>query len=320
MTRLASDRPDSLSVPEMLRIMDVATSLRLDREQVEEQLDVDLLKDRLKERMLAASRVTGEPVTPEEVDAAIRQYYDNLHTFQEPKLGLAVALAHVWVRRGEILGTLGMLLLAGTLAWWLFLSPDARLSTGGRNRRQVAQLSGEIAREAQVVRSIARDPGATASLAELLGEADAFRQKGDPKGLAYVRRAMARMEARLLEEYAVKVVSGAKQQSAFDRTYAHPDGKRSPAYYLIVQAQTPDGTTLTRQIHDSEDNTVKDVTTWAERVPEAVYRRLARDKREDGMLDETAFAEKRKGSIDEEVTMKGADGRSLDRLGQITKW
>ena len=316
MSRLESARPDSLSVPEMLRIMDVATALRQGRELVDEQLNVDQLKERLRERMLAAAKVTGEDVTPEEVDAAIRQYYSSLHTFSEPAMSFPVALAHAWVRRREILAKGGAAVAAGALIWWLFLSPNARLSASGRAHRQAARIAAEIAKQAGVVRSIARDPKVEPELARLAAEADALRNRDDPKGLAAVRDAVAGMETKLGEEYAVTVVSGANRKSVIARDYKN----RPSGYYLIVEARKADGQPLARRIHNDETDSDREVTTWGERVPEAVYERLKRDKLDDGILNETAYAVKRKGVLDEEVTMPGLDTRPLARMGRITQW
>jgi hypothetical protein len=89
---------------------------------------------------------------------------------------------------------------------------------------------------------------------------------------------------------------------------------------LIVEARTSDGTALKRRVHNIETGKDKEVTKWAERVPKEVYDRLARDKKEDGVLNETTFAVKRRGEAEEQVTMPGADGKPLTRLGQITEW
>ena len=320
MTRLDRGRPDSLSVPEMLRIMDVATALRQDRELVEEQLNVEELKERLKERMLAASKVTGESVTPEEVDAAIRQYYASLYSFREPKLGLSVALAHLWVRRVAAFWMAWAAVAAVGLAWWLLISPTGPLTASGRNHRRVETLAATIAGESKVVRALAADPSVAPEVARLDAEARVYREKDDPKGLESVRKSLADLGARLGESYNVAVVSGAGRKSAVDRYYRDKDGRRVSGFYLIVEARTPDGKALTRRIHNDENDSYKEVTAWAERVPEAVYERLKKDKLEDGILNETAFAAKRKGFPDEEITMPGPDGKPLARLGRITEW
>ena len=384
MSRADRDRPDSLSVPEMLRIMDVATALRQDRELVEEQLNVEALKERLKERMLAASKVTGESVTPEEVDAAIRQYYASLYSFHEPKLSFPVFLAHVWVRRKGLLGMGSAALASVALLWWLFLSPNAPMTEGGRNHRRVETLAAEFAGRASSIRSGALGKAMPAEVDRLIAEAEVYRKKGDPKGLesvrkaldefetnagevdklkpevgkraetvraialdkkvgpevdrllaeagvfgknndprglASVRDALAELDSRLREEYSITVVSGANHKSAVPRIYTDPKThQKSPGFYLIVQASRSDGSVISRRIYSAEKEVSKEVTTWAERVPEPVYERLKKDKLEDGILNETAYGVKRRGFTDEEVTMPGADGKPLARIAQITEW
>jgi hypothetical protein len=102
--------------------------------------------------------------------------------------------------------------------------------------------------------------------------------------------------------------------------FTDAEGKRLSGYYLIVEARKSDGTTVRRPVHNSETGRDEEVTTWAERVPEEVYNRLAKDKRDDGILDETTFAVKRRGFPEEEVKMPGSDGRPLTRTAQITAW
>ena len=100
---VGSADPKQLSLQEMLRIMDVATALRKEHDVVEEQLNLDQIKIRLRERLLEAAKVTGERVTPEQIDVAIENYYDKLHTFEQPKWSLSVLMANIYVRRVTII-------------------------------------------------------------------------------------------------------------------------------------------------------------------------------------------------------------------------
>ncbi|TWU23581.1 DUF6384 family protein [Bythopirellula polymerisocia] len=95
--------PRQLSLEEMLRIMDVATALRKEHDVVEEQLNLDQIKVRLRERLLEAAQVMGERLTAEQIDTAIENYYDKLHTFEEPKWSFSVLMAHIYVRRVTII-------------------------------------------------------------------------------------------------------------------------------------------------------------------------------------------------------------------------
>ena len=96
-------RPEQLSLPELIRIMDVATELRKGQEVVEEQLNIDQIKVRLRERLLEAAKISGEPITAEQIDAAIEDYYDKLHSFEEPAWSFDLLLAHFYVRRVAII-------------------------------------------------------------------------------------------------------------------------------------------------------------------------------------------------------------------------
>jgi hypothetical protein len=319
----ATDQDRALALPELLRIMDVATAIRQERELVEEQLNFEELKARLRARLIEAAKFTGEDVTSDEVDAAIAQYYSRMHTFREPPFGLQLALAHLYVRRARIARIGGSVLALVAACWLLFGSANAPFSSQGRTHRQVDALASTIATRASSIKAISSDPAVTAELGQLETEAATYRGNAEPEKLRQVDSALAALEARLLEVYTVSVVFDPKdrtRKSGIDRYYHDTGGTRRPGYYLIVEAKAPDGTIVKRKIHNHENGRDKEVTTWAEQVPKEVFDRLARDKKEDGILNETTFAIKRRGRPSEDVVIPGSDGKPLNRLGQITEW
>ncbi|MBM4078044.1 MAG: hypothetical protein FJ267_20635, partial [Planctomycetes bacterium] len=74
----------NMSLQEMLRVMDVATELRQQRESVEREFAVDETKRILRERLLKANELTGEKLTEADVDAAIDRYFQTLYTYSDP--------------------------------------------------------------------------------------------------------------------------------------------------------------------------------------------------------------------------------------------
>ena len=98
----------------MLRIMDVASALRRERETAEAQLDAATAKQRLRERLLATAEAAGEPVTAAEVEAAINRYFAEQHRYQDPPAGLKNFLAHCWVQRE---GCLFLLIFVALVSW-----------------------------------------------------------------------------------------------------------------------------------------------------------------------------------------------------------
>jgi hypothetical protein len=319
-TPVASAASEELSLAEMVRIMDVATALRQDRELVEEQLNFDQIKARLRQKLTEAAKVTGEEVTEAEVDAAIEQYYSSLHSFREPPRDFRIVLAHLWARRRTILIWSGAGLAAVALITWLFLLPSGPLNPGGRAERRIAALTHSIQQSADRIKAVSNDPSVNPELEKLVAQAGTYEAQKDGGRLEEVNRQLSNLEERLREEYTVAVVSAPGKKSGIDRFITDQDGKRVSGYYLIVEARRSDGKVLSRRIHNSETGQDDEVSVWAERVPKEVYDRLAKDKREDGILNETTFATKRVGFASEEIQMNGSDGQPLTRTGQITKW
>ena len=113
-----------LPLDEMTRILDVAAELHARQAVVEEQLHLNVIKDDLRKRLLSAAKAAGEPLTAQQVDHAIEQYYDNLHAYSDPPPGLATTLANIYVRFGWWPPLVMSLVAAGSLVGgilWLIL-------------------------------------------------------------------------------------------------------------------------------------------------------------------------------------------------------
>ena len=111
---------ESLSIAEMVRILDVASEVRRKQELLDEQWNVESARTELRERLRATQATTGENLTDEQIDTAINWFYDRLHRFKRPKPGIGLALAHIYVRRGEILKWMSCAIVVAAAVWWFF--------------------------------------------------------------------------------------------------------------------------------------------------------------------------------------------------------
>lgn len=93
---------EDLTIEETLRVLDVARQMRQRRETAEEMFRRDDVRDQLRQKLMDAARVTGDNVTEAEIDAAIEQYFESLHTYKQPPRGLPWVLAHAWIWRGRL--------------------------------------------------------------------------------------------------------------------------------------------------------------------------------------------------------------------------
>ena len=114
---------ENLTLEETLRVLDVARELRERRETAEEMFRRDDLRRELREKLLRAARVSGDNVTEAELDVAIEQYFDSLHTYSDPEPGLRRFLAHCWVWRGRIMTAAAVVAgLAAAGGFWLMFT------------------------------------------------------------------------------------------------------------------------------------------------------------------------------------------------------
>ena len=247
-------------------------------------------------------------------------YYDNLHEYQEPEPSLHYYLAHLYVRRNKILLVTVPLLLAAASVWSLCFAPFAPYSTANRLKRELNATKAAVAKQIKSIRAVADDDTVKKMVQQFETEANAHYANSDRKLLNELTTRLENTSKRINEEFVLTVVSGENQKSGIDRYYGADDDKRLSGYYLIVEARSPNGKVLQRNIHDIETDRIVTVKKWAEKVPKAVYDRLVTDKKADGILNETKFGEKRRGQINIDMTILGDDGLPIRRSGQITQW
>lgn len=309
---------DELSLPEMLRVMDLARVLREERASLEREFNVTEARTLLREKLLASTEITGEQLTPEEVDQAIEQYFASLHTYRDPPLSFEVFLAHLYVRRWMLTWTLLGLVFLGTALW----RTVPTMTPAARQTRVQQRTSANLDRLLTLADSEAIAPDARTAVEQLQREAAAARATHDSAKLQQIESQVVALRRDLNEEYEVHIVSDRKRKSGIDHYFNNPETRedeREPSWYAIVEAHNSRGQLLTRSIANSETKRTSPVTTWGERIPQEVFERLKADKR-DGVLNETLFAIKRRGYLQEEVKLTGADGKPLPRTGQITAW
>lgn len=351
--------PGNLDLADAMRILDVASALRRESETVESQFNRESMRARLREKLLETARLTGESLTPEQLDAAIDWYFDNLHTYRPPPAGLANTLAHLYIRRGRVAAGLAAVCLLALMIGWLATSAWSPFSPAGRLARQqaAAEQAAQRARQAEAraeaearrtrlaveaqlrqrqeslqhtaanlerhtaaIRALTAEEEPRQQAARWQAQGAIYAEGGELEPLQALAQQAAALHDRLAEEYTVSVVSGEGRRSAFERFFEDERGKRLSGHYLIVEARDPRGQILRRRIRNDESGEEEFVTQWAERVSPQVYERLRDDKTSDGILNETRFAEKRAGEQQERIVMPDAQGKPLPRGARITRW
>lgn len=304
-----------LSLPEMLRVLDVARQLREDRQTAQQTLQRDELRTELRRKLKQSAEVSGDTVSDAEIDAAIDQYFDNMHVFHAPPPGFSTFLAHVYVlRRRVAVGVAAVALSVATL-WFLFGSPWAPLSPSRRAANRAVAMVTQAESLQQQIDAISVDSQAN-NQAKRMVELVRASSNTDASQASATNEELAQMLAVLKSQFEVHIVGSANERSAFERTH----NQRGAGFYVIVEARDEHGNVLPQSIRNVETGQSQTVKRWAQRVPEDVYKRLQRDKLDDGVLNETLFATKPRGRLAPEFNLLGSDGRPITQSAQITQW
>jgi hypothetical protein len=100
--------------------MDVAREMRDQRETAEEMFRRDDLRTQLRDKLVRTAHMSGDNVTEEEIELAIEQFFESVHTYQDPQPGMKSFLAHCWVWRGRLtLAAAALTTVLGGL-WFMF--------------------------------------------------------------------------------------------------------------------------------------------------------------------------------------------------------
>jgi len=148
----------------------------------------------------------------------------------------------------------------------------------------------------------------------------AARKAGDGKKLVAVTKELRALQAELEQQYALQIVNAPGEQSATERLWTDDKGTRASGYFVFVDAVDEQGNPVKVPIRNRETDEIEVVSRWGEQVPKKVFDRLARDKQQDGVLDERMFGEKPRGTREFKVELKGDDDQPIERRGQITSW
>jgi hypothetical protein len=341
---------------DMLRIMDVASALRRERETAEAQLDAATAKARLRDRLLATAAAAGEPVTPAEVDAAIAHYFAEQHRYADPPNGLKNFLAHCWVQR---LGCVFLLILLGTFTLVAVLvansvmgdppakpvvapppvvapkvtpvpatpppaptpvveapKPTPRVEPPKPPVEDLATVWAKFQAAAAAAREIAADDVARASVDQVVKLGRLHHEAQNLERLRMARSELDEVATRLAEEYTVTIVDRSGVKSGFERLY----NGRVSGYYLVVEALDRNGNALRRSIVNTETKSRDMVTMWGEEVELDVFERIVADKQKDGVVDENVVAKKVRGIMSEEFVLDDGRGRPIPKGRRVTKW
>jgi Family of unknown function (DUF6384) len=305
-------KPQTLD--ELMLAMDVVDTLRHQDNLVERELDETRRDADLIERLRAIYKSQGIEVSDEVIRQGVVAIKEDRFAYTPPKPGLGVTLAKVWIARGKIGKAAGAAVVAlglGTGGWW-FGVEQPRRAEASRIEQEITQIIPRgLTAGHQEAMAEAKVESARAKANQILADGQAALRRKDAAG---GRKAITDLEAlrtTLTQEYWLRIISRPGEQTAVWRVPERNPNARN--YYALVEAVTPDGRVLSLPILSEENGRTETVTKFGVRIAADVFEAIARDKRDDGIVQRNRLGDKKRGELDVTYTMPVMSG-------YLTKW
>lgn len=281
---------------DVMLAMDVVDTLRHRQLLVERELNTEAREQTLIKRLREIYAAQGIDVPDHVLAEGVAALDEERFVYTPPEPGWRVTLAHLYITRG----TWGKVLLA-ILAMIIAVAIVYTTMISGPQQRRLAALPGELATQRQAIIELTEVPGARERAQQYLvqGQAALREEDADAAGKAVV--SLKELRAQLEQEYTVRIISRPGESSGVWRM---PDVNTDARnYYVIVEAVTADGSTLTLPVRNEEDGKTYKVNKWALRVSEQLYEQIAADKSDDGIIQQRDFGVKRRGQLTPDYAM-----------------
>ncbi len=303
-----------LPLDDVMMAMDVVDTLRHRQIIVERELSEDAREAELIARLREIYENQGIDVPDHVLRQGVVALKEERFVYTPPGNGLSIMLARLYVARGNVGKWLGILVLAAGIGWagWYFGIERPRQQAAIETEVALTEtLPAELGKVGSRIAGATDDRRALDRAERLMNSGLRAAEKGDLQAARTAFKDLQALETELLLTYDIRIVARPGESSGvWRRTKANTSARN---YYLIVEAIGRDGKAISRQIRNEEDNSVETVTSWGVRVPKSVFDRVARDKRDDGIIQNAVIGRKAAGSLEPEwaVTVNG---------GAITRW
>lgn len=296
---------------ELMMAMDVVDTLRHQEGLVEKEFAQEGRDATLKERLRRLYESQGLTVDDRILDEGIRALKEARFTYTPTPPSLSRSLALLWIRRKTAgLALVVVLALAVAGVGWLSWSSGAEQRAAEAARIEMSEtLPARIDTALAAVLAEARDSGAKAAAEALAADGRAALGRGDAPAARAAASALDDLRGRLARTFDLVIVSRPGERTGVFRV---PDVNSSARnYYIVVEAIGADGKPVTMPVTSEEDGTTETVSKWAIRVPKATYDAVARDKADNGIVEDNILAEKPRGTLDPVYRMDVSSGAIL---------
>lgn len=305
---------DAAPLDEVMLAMDVVDTLRHREHLVEREMAEGSRADGLIKRLKSIYAAQGLDVPDHILKQGVEALSHDRFSYQPPEPSFMVSLAQLYVTRA-VWGKFAAGGLALLIAAWVGYQALVVWPAERHAQAQRIELTDTLPRELGQLRNQVL---AATDQEDIKANAENIYRRGleaakaaDMEAANSARSLLQTMRTVLAQVYELRIVSRHGEQSGVWRI---PDANSDARnYYLIVEAVDPDGNVMSQAIQNEENGKTYTVDKWGVRIAKFVFDRVARDKRDDGIIQKNIMATKARGFIE-------PDYRLPTLGGAITEW
>ncbi len=291
--------------------MDVVDTLRHAETLVARELQGEDRAAGLKQRLRDIYASQGIAVPDRILDEGVRGLEERRFAYERTPPSFRRRLAELWVTRarwGAMAGiALGVVLL-GAGGWYFGAHLPAQREAAAIQQELATGLPAALRAEHGRV-AAAGHREATAEADRLLREGEAAVRAGDAAAGRERLGQLRDLQARLAQDFAVRIVSRPGEPSGVWRVpRANPAARN---FYLVVEAVGRDGRQVEVPIVSEEDGARAVTSRWGLRVTPEEFERVRRDKLADGVIEQPEIGRKRPGQLAPEWVINTTGGAIL---------
>ncbi len=311
----ADTAPDSNKLDDIMLAMDVVDTLRHEHNMVTRDLASGERREALITRLRGIYAAQGIEVPDAVLMDGVLALEEQRFAYSPPKPGLNTRLATIYISRRKwlpLIYTLVFIIGAVLSVNYVGFVRPAQINA----EQQQTLITETLPRQLQDARDLGLGLAATDQIKDTI---ESLYQSGQnaitAKDAASAQSAVDRLgqiNDDLAQIYTLRIVSRPGESSGIFRLNDDPGAENVKNFYLIVEAISPAGDTLSVRVTSEEDQKSARVKKWGVRVPEAVYNSVADDKRDDQIIQNAVIGRKAIGYLSPDYSIETPGGQILD--------
>ena len=308
--------PQATTAPlnDVMLAMDVVDTLRHRQDLVARELDSTAREQQLIERLREIYTQQGIEVTDRILKEGVAALAESRFVYTPPKPSFATFLARLYVSRVTWGRPVAIMLAVLVLVFGGFFLVYQPIVAGQQEAARIELQEGLPAQMDAVYASIYEETKIQAAVTQadlIIARGKTAAAENNRAGATAALTELTALRDRLRQRYTLQVVSRPGERTG---VWTIPDDNNEATnYYILVEAIDADGKALTLPIRNEESSVTENVSMFGVRVPEAVYRTIEQDKRDDGIVQQNQLGLKDEGFLDVQyfVPVSG---------GLLTRW